>query len=81
MKHINLHAAQGVNDCRDLVCCIEGSRGRLQSSFECRAPVLRYASGAAVDAQAMLSVVGENSAMKKVANEVNERLQRVIEQI
>ena len=30
---------------------------------------------------AMLSVVGENSAMKKVANEVNERLQRVIEQI
>lgn len=36
---------------------------------------------AAVDAQAMLSVVGENSAMKEVANEVNERLRRAIEQI
>lgn len=36
---------------------------------------------AAVDAQAMLSVVRENSAMIEVANEVNERLQRVIEQI
>ena len=36
---------------------------------------------AAVDAQAMLSVVGENSAMNEVAKEVNERLQRVIEQI
>lgn len=36
---------------------------------------------AAVDAQAMLSVVGENPAMNEVANEVNERLQRVIEQI
>ena len=36
---------------------------------------------AAVDAKAMLSVVGENSAMNEVANEVNERLQRVIKQI
>ncbi len=36
---------------------------------------------AAVDAQAMLSVVGENSAMNEVANEVNERLRRVIEQV
>lgn len=36
---------------------------------------------AAVDARAMLSVVGENPAMNEVANEVNERLQRVIEQI
>ena len=36
---------------------------------------------AAVDAKAMLSVVGENSAMNEVATEVNERLQRVIEQI
>ena len=36
---------------------------------------------AAVDAQAMLSVVGENSAMNDVAYEVNERLQRVIEQL
>ena len=36
---------------------------------------------AAVDAEAMLSVVGENSAMNEVAMEVNERLQRVIKQI
>ena len=36
---------------------------------------------AAVDARAMLSVVGENPTMNEVANEVNERLQRVIEQI
>ena len=36
---------------------------------------------AAVDAKAMLSVIGENSAMNEVATEVNERLQRVIEQI
>lgn len=36
---------------------------------------------AAVDAQAMLSVVGENSAMNEVATEVNERLRRVIEQV
>lgn len=33
---------------------------------------------AAVDAKAMLSVVGENAAMNEVANEVNDRLQRVI---
>ncbi len=36
---------------------------------------------AAVDAKAMLSVVGENSAMNEVATEVNERLRRVIEQL
>ncbi len=36
---------------------------------------------AAVDASAMLSVVGENAAMNEVANEVNERLRRVIEQV
>lgn len=36
---------------------------------------------AAVDAQSMLSVVGENSAMDEVATEVNERLRRVIEQV
>ena len=36
---------------------------------------------AAVDPKAMLSVIGENSAMNEVATEVNERLQRVIEQI
>ncbi len=36
---------------------------------------------AAVDAPAMLAVVGENFAMNEVAKEVNERLQRVIEQI
>ncbi len=35
----------------------------------------------AVDAQSMLSVVGENSAMNEVAKEVNERLRRVIEQL
>lgn len=36
---------------------------------------------AAVDARAMLSVVGENPTMNEVANEVNERLQRVIGQV
>lgn len=36
---------------------------------------------AAVDAKAMLSVVGDNPAMNEVANEVNERLRRSIEQI
>ena len=36
---------------------------------------------AAVDAKAMLSVVGENSAMNEVANEVNERLRRAINQV
>lgn len=36
---------------------------------------------AAVDAEAMLSVVGKNAAMSKVANEVNERLRRAIEQV
>ena len=36
---------------------------------------------AAVDPKAMLSVIGENSAMNEVATEVNERLQRVIAQI
>ncbi len=35
----------------------------------------------AVDAQAMLSVVGENAVMNEVATEVNERLRRVIEQV
>ncbi len=36
---------------------------------------------AAIDAKAMLSVVGENPSINKVANEVNERLQRAVEQI
>lgn len=36
---------------------------------------------AAIDAKAMLSVVGENAAMNEVANEVNERLRRTIEQV
>lgn len=36
---------------------------------------------AAIDAKAMLSVVGENTAMNEVANEVNERLRRAIEQV
>jgi len=36
---------------------------------------------AAVDAQAMLSVVGENPALNEVADEVNERLRKAIEQI
>src|SRR5687767_4892779 len=36
---------------------------------------------AAVDAKAMLSVVGTNPAMEEVAAEVNERLQRAIGQI
>ena len=35
----------------------------------------------AVDAQAMLSAVGENRAMSEVAREVNEGLGRAIEQI
>ena len=33
---------------------------------------------AAIDAKAMLSVIGDNPAVEEVANEVNERLQRVI---
>lgn len=36
---------------------------------------------AAIDAKAMLSVVGENPAIDEVANEVNERLQRAVERI
>jgi len=36
---------------------------------------------AAVDAQAMLSVVGDNSAMNAVATEVNKKLRRAIGQI
>ncbi len=36
---------------------------------------------ATIDAKAMLSVIGENAAMDEVANEVNERLRRSIEQI
>ena len=36
---------------------------------------------AAVDAKAMLSVVGTNPAMEEVAEEVNDRLQRAIGQI
>lgn len=36
---------------------------------------------AAVDARAMLSVIGENPAMEAVATEVNERLQRAIRQV
>ncbi len=36
---------------------------------------------AAVDAKAMLSVVGENAAMNEVANEVNEKLRRAIERV
>ncbi len=36
---------------------------------------------AAVDAQMMLSVVGENTAMTEVAKEVNQLLHKVIEQI
>lgn len=36
---------------------------------------------AAIDAKAMLSVVGENPAMSEVADEVNERLKRAIEQV
>lgn len=36
---------------------------------------------AAIDAKAMLSVVGENPAINEVANEVNDRLRRAIEQI
>ncbi len=35
----------------------------------------------AIDAKAMLSVAGGNSAMNEVANEVNDRLRRVIEQV
>lgn len=36
---------------------------------------------AAIDAKAMLSVIGDNPAVSAVANEVNERLQRVINQV
>ncbi len=36
---------------------------------------------AAIDAKAMLSVVGDNPAVDEVANEVNERLRRVVEQV
>ncbi len=36
---------------------------------------------AAVDAKAMLSAVGEKPALDEVANEVNERLRRVLESI
>ena len=36
---------------------------------------------AAVDAKAMLAVVGEKPALEAVANEVNERLRRVVEQV
>jgi hypothetical protein len=36
---------------------------------------------AAIDANAMMSVVGKNSAMNEVANEVNERLRRAIDQV
>ena len=36
---------------------------------------------AAIDAKAMLSVIGDNPAVDEVAIEVNERLRRVIEQI
>lgn len=36
---------------------------------------------AAIDAKAMLSVVGDNSAVDEVANEVNERLRRVVGQV
>ena len=36
---------------------------------------------AAVDAKAMLAVVGESPAIKAVTTEVNERLRRVVEQV
>ena len=36
---------------------------------------------AAIDAKAMLSVIGDNPAVDEVANEVNERLRRVISQV
>jgi len=36
---------------------------------------------AAVDAKAMLSVVGESPVLNEVTNEVNQRLQRVVERI
>jgi uncharacterized protein (DUF302 family) len=36
---------------------------------------------AAVDAKAMLSVIGQNPAINETANEVDERLRRAIEQI
>ena len=36
---------------------------------------------AAIDAKAMLSVVGDNPAVDEVANEVNELLSRVVEQV
>jgi hypothetical protein len=34
-----------------------------------------------VDAKAMLSVVGNNATLSQVADEVNERLQRVIDSL
>ena len=36
---------------------------------------------AAINAKSMLSVVGENAALSAVANEVNEKLQRVVAQM
>lgn len=36
---------------------------------------------AAINAKSMLSVVGENAALNAVANEVNEKLQRVVAQL
>lgn len=36
---------------------------------------------AAVDAKAMLSVVGESSALETVTSEVNERLRRAVEKV
>ena len=36
---------------------------------------------AAIDAKAMLSVVGDNPAVDEVANEVTDRLRRVVEQV
>jgi uncharacterized protein (DUF302 family) len=36
---------------------------------------------AAVDAKAMLSIVGDNSVLNDIANEVNERLQRAVDQV
>ena len=36
---------------------------------------------AAIDAKAMLSVIGDNPAVDEVANEVNDRLRRVISQV
>ncbi len=36
---------------------------------------------AAIDAKAMLSVIGDNAAVDEVANEVNDRLLRVVERV